>query len=93
VISLADSVEAASRSLEKTTPGHLEGLVNDIVFAKLKDGQLENCELTMKDLAKIKRSFVFTLTNMLHGRIAYPKDEDRGKQPAKQAPGEPDKSA
>jgi len=91
IISLADSVEAASRSLEKTTPGHLESLVNEIVFVKLKDEQLENCDLTMEELARIKRSFVFTLTNMLHGRIAYPKDEDRAKQPARPASGGPEK--
>jgi len=85
IISLADSVEAASRSLEKTTPGHLEGLVNDLTFAKLRDGQLDNCDLTLAELDRIKRSFVFTLTNMLHGRLAYPKDEDRDQKPAEDA--------
>lgn len=89
IISLADSVEAASRSLEKTTPGHLEGLVNDLAFAKLQDGQFDNCDLTLSELVRIKRSFVFTLTNMLHGRLAYPKDEDRGQKPAEDTSSEP----
>lgn len=84
IIALADSVEAASRSIEKTSPTHLENLVNEIVRTKVDDGQLDNCNLTMKDLATIKRTFVFTLTNMLHGRIPYPKDENKNKQPAKQ---------
>ncbi|MDA0989183.1 MAG: HDIG domain-containing protein [Verrucomicrobia bacterium] len=81
VISLADPVEAASRSLEKVTPMHIEGLVDDIVSARIQDGQLDECGLTMAEINQIKKSFVFTLTSMLHGRTAYPKDEDRDKQP------------
>ncbi len=88
IICLADAVEAASRSLEKTTPGHIEGLVEDIVRMRLDDGQLDDCELTMQELAKVRRSFVFTLTTMLHGRIPYPKDESKDKQSPKAAPGE-----
>ncbi len=75
IICLADAVEAASRSLEKPTPAHLENLVNDIVRKRLEDGQLDDCELSLLDLSKVRRAFVFTLTTMLHGRIAYPKDE------------------
>ena len=83
IICLADAVEAASRSMEKPTPTNIEGLVNDIVNARLKDGQLDACDLTLIELARIKRSFIFTLTNMLHGRVPYPKDEDRDKQQTK----------
>jgi len=75
IVCLADSVEAASRSLEKPTPGHIENLVNDIVCKRLNDGQLDECELSLMDLSKIRKAFIFTLTTMLHGRIAYPKDE------------------
>ena len=82
IIALADPVEAASRSMEKTTPGHIEGLVNEIVTARVLDGQLEQCDLAMSDLTRVKTSFVFTLTNVLHGRIPYPKDEDRDRQQA-----------
>jgi len=88
IISLADAAEAASRSMEKTSPGHIETLVNDIVRTRLDDGQLDECQLTMQDLSKVKRSFVFTLTNMLHGRIPYPKDENKNKQQPKPQPGE-----
>jgi putative nucleotidyltransferase with HDIG domain len=83
IICLADAVEAASRSLEKTSPGHIEGLVGDIIRMRLDDGQLDDCELTMQELTKVRRAFVFTLTTMLHGRIPYPKDDDKDKQPPK----------
>ncbi len=87
ILSLADSVEAASRSMEKPTASRIENLVNEIVNGKLQDGQLDECNLTLAELATIKRSFVFTLTNMLHGRIAYPQDENRNKQQTGKVPG------
>ncbi|MBN1558430.1 MAG: HDIG domain-containing protein [Lentisphaerae bacterium] len=83
IIALADGVEAASRSMEKSTPAHIEGLVEDIINTKLLDGQLDLCDLKLSELRKVRNAFVFTLTNMLHGRVPYPKDEDRDKQPAK----------
>jgi putative nucleotidyltransferase with HDIG domain len=86
IICLADAVEAASRTLEKTTPGHLEGLVNEITIHRLQDGQLDACSLTLAELTRVKSSFVFTLTNMLHARIPYPKNENRDKQQAKDSP-------
>lgn len=87
IICLADAVEAASRSLERVTPTHIETLVRDVVQARVDDGQLDHCELTLRELAAVRRSFGFTLTNMLHSRMPYPKDEDRDKQPASAAPG------
>jgi len=75
IICLADAVEATSRSIEKPTPGHIENMVNEIVRKRLEDGQLDDCELSLLELSKIRRTFVFTLTTMLHGRIAYPKNE------------------
>ena len=86
ILSLADSVEAASRSMDKPTASRIENLVNDIVDNKLHDRQLDECDLTLNQLTAIKRSFVFSLTNMLHGRIAYPQDETRNKQSAKKVP-------
>lgn len=83
IVCLADAVEAASRSMEKVTPTHIESLVNDIVNRRLLDGQLDACELTLREVRTIKRSFAFTLSSMMHGRIPYPKDdEDRNQQPA-----------
>jgi putative nucleotidyltransferase with HDIG domain len=88
ILSIADSVEAAARSLQKPTPGRIENLVKEIVDAKLADGQLDASNLTLTDLAAIKRSFVFTLANMLHVRIAYSQDENKSLQQAgKTSPG------
>lgn len=83
IVCLADAVEAASRTMQKASPANIESLIEDIVSARFEDGQLADAKLMLADLTKIKRSFVFSLTNMLHGRIPYPKDENRDKQPAK----------
>ena len=82
ILALADAVEAAARSLEDPTPARIENLVGDIAGGKLRDGQFDECPLTLGDLAAIRRSFVFTLANMLHVRIAYPADETKSPQPA-----------
>ncbi len=73
IIMLADSVEAASRSLEKPTPTGISELVDRLTDARIEDHQLDNCEMTLAELARVKRAFVFCLSNMLHTRIAYPK--------------------
>jgi cyclic-di-AMP phosphodiesterase PgpH len=75
VIALADSVESASRSLQKPTPAKIRSLVDDIVRAKINDGQLDNCPLTLRELSLVKDSFSSTLRSMLHSRIDYPKDD------------------
>ena len=73
IISLADSVESASRSLEKPSPQRIEELVNDLVDERVADHQLDECELTFHELREVVESFCFTLNSMLHRRIAYPK--------------------
>lgn len=82
ILALADSVEAAARTLESPTPARIENLVNDIAAGKLRDGQFDECPLTLGDLGAIRRSFVFTLANMMHLRVAYPPDETKSPQPA-----------
>jgi putative nucleotidyltransferase with HDIG domain len=72
IISLADGVEAASRSLRQTTPAQLSELIDRIVRDRIEDGQLDEAPLTFLELTRIKNSFQFTLLNMLHGRVAYP---------------------
>jgi cyclic-di-AMP phosphodiesterase PgpH len=72
IISLADAVESASRCLEKVTPGRLEQLIHDIIEKRIIDGQLDECDLTMREIRTVAESFAYTLTNMLHSRIAYP---------------------
>lgn len=82
IIALADSIESASRSLKKPTPAKIRSMVDDLVRAKINDGQLDNCPLTLRELALVKDSFATTLRSMLHSRIDYPKekekDDDRG---------------
>jgi membrane-associated HD superfamily phosphohydrolase len=82
ILMLADGCEAASRSLDKPTPVRITNLINDLFESRLRDGQLDECKLTLAELNKIKQAFVFSLTNMLHGRVAYPKDENRPDKPA-----------
>ena len=81
IIAIADALEAASRSMEKMTPAHIEGIVDEIVSSRISDGQLDNCTLTMEQLTRIRKSFAHSLSSMLHGRTPYPKNENRNKQP------------
>lgn len=75
IISLADTVESASRSLQKPTPAKIRAMVEELVRAKINDGQLDECPLTLRELAIVKDSFANTLRSMLHSRIDYPKDD------------------
>ena len=77
IVSLADIVESASRSLEKPTPQKIEQLVNELIEERIADGQLDECDLTLGDLRVIAERFRFTLMTMLHSRIAYPKPESK----------------
>jgi cyclic-di-AMP phosphodiesterase PgpH len=77
IVSLADIVESASRSLEKPTPQKIEQLVNELIEERIADGQLDECDLTLGELRKIAERFRFTLMTMLHTRIAYPKGESK----------------
>jgi len=75
IISLADSVEATSRSMAQTTPEAIADTINRIVEDRIADGQLDAAPLTLEEITRIKNSFQFTLLNMLHSRIAYPPAE------------------
>ena len=72
LVLLADAVEAASRSLENPTPSRLKGLVQKIINKIFLDGQLDECELTLKDLHEIAKSFNKILYGIHHHRIDYP---------------------
>jgi membrane-associated HD superfamily phosphohydrolase len=71
VVSLADGVEAITRSVRTITAEKLGALIDRLVADRVADGQLDEAPLTFEDLAKIKNSFTFTLLNMLHSRVAY----------------------
>src|SRR5436190_216936 len=81
IVSLADAVESASRSLEKPTPAKIEQLVNDIIDQRISDHQLDECDLTLRDVRVIAQRFRFTLMTMLHSRIAYPRQETKSATP------------
>lgn len=72
IVMLADSVEAASRTLDEPTPSRLNNLVQKIIDDKFMDGQLDHSNLTLSDLHKITNSFVRILTGIFHYRIEYP---------------------
>ncbi len=83
IVSLADSCEAASRSLAHPTMQNITVLVNNIINQRLESGQLNDAELTIADLAKVKESFIRTLTTMFHSRIAYPNKKGDNSNEAK----------
>ncbi|MFA9399353.1 MAG: HD family phosphohydrolase [Clostridiaceae bacterium] len=75
ILMLADSIEAAVRSINAPTKGKIEEMVNNIIKDRLNDGQLDNCDLTLKDLNKIRKSFLKVLSGVYHQRIEYPVDK------------------
>jgi putative nucleotidyltransferase with HDIG domain len=72
VVMLADAVESATRAMAEPTASRIESLVHDLAMKRLMDGQFDECDLTMRDLAAIEKSLVKTLLGIYHGRIAYP---------------------
>lgn len=70
---LADSIEAAGRSLDEPTPARLQNIVRNIVQRKFMDGQLDECNLSLKDLSRVENAFIRILLGIYHQRIDYPK--------------------
>jgi len=95
LVMLADVVEAASRTLDNPTPSRIQWLVQNLINKIFSDGQIDNCELTLKDLHKIAKTFNRILSGIHHHRIDYPeksssingkaKDESPDRQQAKQS--------
>ncbi|WP_460286830.1 HD family phosphohydrolase [Clostridium sp. CTA-7] len=75
IIMLADSVEAAVRSISEPTKGKIEEMVNNIINDKLNSRQLINCDLTLKDIETIRKNFLKTLDGIYHHRIEYPTEK------------------
>ncbi len=76
IVMLADAVEASTRSIEDPTPGKLETQIDEIIKARFIEGELDECDLTLRDLIKIKQSFLKTLVGIHHHRIKYPETAD-----------------
>jgi putative nucleotidyltransferase with HDIG domain len=100
LIMLADVIEAASRTLADPTPARIQGMVQKIINNIFIDGQLDECELTLKDIHNIAKSFNLVLGGIFHYRVDYPepvskertnekssrsRDEDRDRKSSDQA--------
>ena len=72
LVMLADSIEAATRSLKKPTEQNIKRLITDIFNHKIEDGQLDECDFSLRDLRKMANSFASTLYSIYHPRIEYP---------------------
>lgn len=72
LIMLADAIEAASRTLTDPTPARIQGMVQKIINNIFIDGQLDECELTLKDINNIAKSFKLVLGGIFHYRVDYP---------------------
>jgi len=100
LVLIADQVEAASKTLDDPTPARIQGMVQKIVNNIFADGQLDECELTLKELHLIANHCSKILSGIFHQRVLYPQPvvktkvhEDLDKQPAKKnshKPGEPE---
>ena len=77
IVMLADSVESSVRSLRERTAARVKGMVREIVRGKLEDGQLDESDLTLRDLTRIEESFLPVLMGVFHPRVAYPGQERR----------------
>ncbi|MCQ2588789.1 MAG: HDIG domain-containing protein [Treponema sp.] len=80
VVMLADTVEAACRTLENPSVSRLEKFITQLVNGKVEHNQLDNCDLTFTDITKIKQAFVQILVGYYHSRIEYPDQQDPDKK-------------
>jgi putative nucleotidyltransferase with HDIG domain len=72
ILMVADAVESASRTLSEPTPARLENLVRDLIEKRLRDGQFDECGLTLKEIGEIRESLIKSLIGIYHGRVKYP---------------------
>ena len=75
IVMLADSCEAAVRSLGGPSPEQVRDMVHRVIRGKMEDGQLVNCNLTLNELSRVEESFLQTFAGILHDRITYPQEE------------------
>ena len=83
VVMLADTVEAACHTLENPTSPRLDKFITILINQKVDSKQLDNCELTFRDISRIKAAFVNLLTGYYHNRIKYQNQQDPDEAPAK----------
>jgi putative nucleotidyltransferase with HDIG domain len=86
IVMLADGTEAAVRSLEEKTAEQISEMVERIVSEKVADGQLDDCDLTLRDVQRVKEAFRELLAGVYHERIPYPEDRIARLPPAATPP-------
>lgn len=74
IVMLADTIEASTRTIEEPTPKKLEDKIDEVIKKRFIEGELDECELTLKDLTNIKKAFLKILVGIHHQRIKYPED-------------------
>ena len=72
IIMLADAVEAGVRSLSNPSSGRVEAMIKRMIKEKLDDGQLDQCDLTLREIDQIGEAFVYIMSGIYHSRIEYP---------------------
>ena len=72
IVMLADAIEASTRTIEEPSPQKLENKIKEVIRSRFMEGELDECDLTLKDLTKIKESFLKVLVGIHHHRIKYP---------------------
>ncbi len=82
ILMICDGCESIVRSIDEPTPGRIETAVHNLVMKRLMDGQFSECDLTLRDLSVIEETLVRTLAGVHHGRVAYPKGDDKPQEPA-----------
>ena len=95
ILMLADAVESSIRAMPEPTPGRIENQIHAMITRRLSDGQLDDCELTLREVGRIEESFVTSLTAMYHSRVAYPtpagEEPSAAEKPAEQKPAAPER--
>ncbi len=72
ILMVADCVESASRTLSEPTPSRIEGLVRDLIEKRLRDGQFDECGLTLREIGEIRESLIKSIIGIYHVRVKYP---------------------
>jgi len=92
IVLLADSSEGACRSIDEPNPRKIEDVVRKVINNKFIDGQLDECNLTLKEIELIALTFTRVLSAMYHSRVKYPEKKNgdsRNKKPAEENPSQP----
>lgn len=85
IVMLADGVEASTRSLRRPTASRIREMVRKIIDRRLADGELDECGLSLSDLARVRESFIPTLVGIHHQRVAYPGQREHEDQKEKES--------